>query len=172
MKKIILIISILFFGCTTTHTVLDGGTNAKGIKLSHEATVYMSLPEDNTSNEYLYVDSGKDFATELEIILNEYFSDVRVSDSVETCDQGLENAKSNDFNYHICPRLLQYEDYSTGWNGIPDKIKLEITLTEANTDELVDKFLMKGEGKVVTFGGDHPFDIAREPLTKWIKSLF
>ena len=54
----------------------------------------------------------------------------------------------------------------------PDQIKLKITITEVSSGELIDKFLMKGEGRVMTWGGDHPFDIARQPMEKWINSLF
>ena len=40
------------------------------------------------------------------------------------------------------------------------------------SDEVIDKFLIEGKGKVMSWGGDHPIDIVKEPLNKWVNSLF
>lgn len=172
MKILIPVISILFCGCAPKYNVIHGNENAKDVHLSKDASAYISLPEDNTSNGHLYVGSGREVAAELEFLFSKYFSDVVIGKSAESCQQGLTFAKANGYDYQICPQLLQWEDYAIEWSGIPDKIKLKVSIISTKSDEIIDTFLLEGKGKVMSFGGDHPLDIVKEPMIQWVNSLF
>jgi len=172
MKLLILIITIIICGCTPKYNVIQSNEAGKSVRLSRDVSVYISLPENNTSNGYLYVGSGREVAAEIEFLFSKYLRNVLIGKSVESCQQGLTSAKNNGYNYHICPQLLRWEDYATEWSGIPDIIKLKVSITSTKSDEIIDTFLAEGKGKVWTWGGDHPLDIVKEPMTQWINSLF
>ncbi len=172
MKLFLLAISIIFFACAPKYNVIHGNENAKDVRLSKAATAYISLPEDNTSNGHLYIGSGREVAVKLELLFSKYLSQVVIGKSVESCQQGLISAKTNGYDYEICPQLLQWEDWATEWNGVPDRIKLKVSITHTKSDEIIDTFFLEGKGKVISFGPDHPLDIVKEPMTQWVSSLF
>jgi len=172
MKKLIYIILFVIIGCAPKYTVLQNDKESNEVKLSRDISAYISLPEDNTSNGHLYVGSGREVAAEIEFLFSQHLEKIDVGKTVESCNQGFDSAKLNGYDYYICPQLMQWEDYATEWSGIPDRIRLKVSIQSTTSKAIIDTFLIEGKGKVMSWGGDHPLDIVKEPLAAWVGSLF
>lgn len=169
---LILIFSLVICNCAPTSDVSHSKNYGKNVKLNTNATAYVSLPEDNSSNGHLYSGSGREVATEIEFIFSKYLNQVAVGTSVETFDEGLLSAKSFGYTYFIHPQLIQWEDYATQWSGIPDKLTLKVTIVSVESGAIIDKLLVDGNGPIMTFSGGHPLDISKKSLEEWAKSIF
>ncbi|MBC2713537.1 MAG: DUF4823 domain-containing protein [Desulfosarcina sp.] len=167
-----LIISLAICNCAPTSDVSHIKNNGNDVQMNTNATAYISLPEDRSSNGHLYAGSGREVAVEIEFIFSKYLNQVVVGNSVETFDEGLLSAKNFGYIYFIHPQLIQWEDYATQWSGIPDKLTLKVTIVSVESGAIIDKLLIDGKGPIVTLSGGHPLDISKKSLEEWVKSLF
>ena len=177
MKPLLIALSVctvaFFMGsCSPAYNVHKGAAGQNDFKLDTRATVYVAVPEDHTSSGHLYSGSGREVSSEIEFLLFKHFNNVIVAKKVEEFDKALVVAGEKGCGYMIYPHLISWEDYATEWNAIPDRLKLKISVVDVKSGKVLDKILIEGKGKIMTFGGDHPMDIAKEPLKQWIDSLF
>jgi hypothetical protein len=172
VKKLIFLVLFVVIGCAPKYTVIQNDKESNNVSLSRDFSAYISLPQDNTSSGHLYVGSGSEVASELEFLFSQYLENIVVGNSVESCNQGFDSAKTNGYDYYICPQIMQWEDYATEWNGIPDKIRLKVSIQSTKSEAIIDTFLIEGKGKVMSWGGDHPLDVVKEPMSQWVSSLF
>jgi hypothetical protein len=164
---------IIFIGsCAPVYNVHKGPARDNDFNIDTNATAYVALSEDHTSSGHLYSGSGKEVASEIEFLLFNHFNNVIVANNVEEFDKALETANQKGCDYLIFPNLIKWDDYATEWSGIPDRLKLKISIVDVNTEKVLDKILIEGKGKIMSWGGDHPMDIAKEPIKTWIDSLF
>lgn len=173
MKKFVIIVFFVLIGCAPKYSVVQGIDNKNAnTPLPKDSSAYISVPEDFTSGEHLYVGSGREVAANIELLFSKNLNSVVIGLRAESCQQGLASAKANGYDYYICPQLLQWDDYATDWSGIPDRLKLKVYIMSTEPEEIIDKILIDGIGRVVTFEKETPMVIAKEPMENWVNSLF
>ncbi len=84
----------------------------------------------------------------------------------------LQKIKLTGSEYYVIPEILHWEDRATEWSGIPDKIKIQISVYDGQALEKLASTIISGTSRWATFGGDHPQDLLSEPLNRYVESLY
>ena len=95
-----------------------------------------------------------------------------ISRKTGSYEEELLRAKDQGYTYLVQPEILHWEERATEWSGKSDRIKIRISIAEAETGNVIDSEIITGKSKWVTFGGDHPQDLLPTPINKYVVSLF
>ena len=160
---------ILLAGCTATYNVNRG--NDEGVQLAATKGVYIIIPDDGRYDGKPYANSGQMTASALEVEFSKYAAHVVMSDkcALEAC---LVTLKDSKYGYLVEPNILHWEDRATEWSGKPDKISVKISVYELSSGDRLSQVIVDGKSKWATFGGDHPQDLLREPISNYVTSLY
>lgn len=155
---------------TTTFKRLDGASAPPLFETGGKALV--SLPQDGNYGDTNYVGSGKMTVAATQTAFAPYFGEVEALNTSRLMEEEVEMARSGGYRFLIRPVILHWEDRATAWSGKSDKLTVKITLYDPATGKAVDSVLIEGKSKWATFGGDHPQDMLKRPLTQYAASLF
>jgi hypothetical protein len=172
MKKYIwlMALALVLSGCASAKE-FHRGNNAPP-KLNPNGSAYILLPTDAMYYTKVCIGSGNAIAQEISSAFSKRLMRVEVSNSVEDLSVGLNKAKSGNFTYLVSPKINRWEDHVTEWNGELDRIQMEITIYDVQTDAILDSIAIEGNGTWFTFGGYHPQNIVRKLVDEYSESLF
>lgn len=171
MRYFILALSlVLLGGCTHTITRTDGPMAER--KLARSASFYLMVPADGQYRQTIYRGSGRTTAQVIKGSIGRFTNKVDQGTGVESLEKALETAKEAGAAYVVQPIILHWEDRATQWSGIPDRIRVSISVIDAQTGETVRSTVINGKSKWATFGGDHPQDLLPEPVDSFVEELF
>lgn len=141
-------------------------------KLERNVSVYVVTPRDGSYGDDKYKGSGASVASAFESALLRYAENVLVGGSAETTAEATEAAKAKKCTYLILPKITHWEDRATEWSGIRDKMELFVKVIRVEDGAELHSVEIKGKSSWATFGGDHPQDLLKEPVTEFITALF
>lgn len=174
MKKIIAISFIFIIslvGCADTHQIVKLDNN-NFTKLKSNHSIYISVPKDGAYGNNYYNGSGINTAQIIHSSFSIMARDIEQGTEYEPFKTAIESANQKGHKYLIYPTILHWEDRATEWSGIPDKVEVKIEIIDVKTQKTITGSIIKGSSGVATFGGDHPQDLLREPISKYVKSLY
>lgn len=170
LLAILIVIAVTVVGCRTT-TVTPVST-APAKKLNRGAVVYIVTPRDGNYGTEQYQGSGNEVATALQAAFVRYADDVIVGGSVDSVSDAIEAAKLKKCQYAVIPKITHWEDRATEWSGIRDKLVIFIKVVSVEDGTEVRSVEVSGNSSWFTFGGDHPQDLIKSPIQKFVASLF
>jgi hypothetical protein len=143
-----------------------------GPKLSTKSTVYVAVPPDAFHKKQLAIDSGRQTAQLIRDHFAKYARRAFVGREVETRNEALETARKFDLTYLVYPTIIRWEDHTTEYSGVRDKVEISIEVTEVASGNVLHTRRIHGTGPWLTAGGDSPIDILSEPVAAQVASLF
>lgn len=149
-------------GCVTQQHLRN--LQSETANVPRDASVYVSIPDDGRYGEINYTGSGQMTAQAVMGAFQAELDEAEVGRRHEDREEALSAARDVGAGYLIEPKILHWEDRATEWSGRPDKIRVLISIIDANTGEVVNKGEIIGESSWVTFGGDHPQDLLQKPI--------
>jgi hypothetical protein len=161
---------VFLVGCTDTHNIKRADGSA--VVLERSATAYVSVPMDGRYGQTMYPDSGRTTAFEVTRAFSPLLTKTTQGNVYMNRERALEEARAGDYTYLVHPEILHWEDRATEWSGLPDKIKVQVSVIDVASGEVVDSAVIEGKSKWATLGGDHPQDLLESPLTDYARSLF
>lgn len=172
MKKYIwlMALALVLSGCASAKEFHRG--NNVPPKLNPNGSAYILLPADAMYYTKVCIGSGNAIAQEISSAFSKRLMRVEVSNSIEDLSVGFNKAKSGNFTYLVSPKINRWEDHVTEWNGELDRIQMEITIYDVQTDAILDSIAIEGNGTWFTFGGYHPQNIVRKLVDEYGESLF
>ncbi|MGP1717027.1 MAG: DUF4823 domain-containing protein [Methylophilus sp.] len=161
---------LLLTACADTHHLIKN--NPVETRLSAEATVYISVPNDGIYGAKTYHGSGQNTAQIIYSAFAKHTRAVTVGRTIQSFNEALATARETGKNYLVYPTILQWEDRATEWSGIPDKVEVKVEVIDATTASTVTSAVVKGKSGLATFGGDHPQDLLPKPVEKFVSSIY
>jgi hypothetical protein len=143
-----------------------------GPKLNTSSIVYVAIPSDAYFKDELAVNSGRLTAELVRDDFAQYVQRAYIGRQVQTFTEALETARRFNCTYVVYPGLLQWDDHATEFSGVRDKAEIKLEVADAASGKILHSSAIKGVGPWLTSGGETPRDILREPLAKYIASLF
>ena len=170
MRLLLILLSFaMLTGCAASYT--QSLLSQPNSKLLKGKSVVISTPTNGSYENKIYIDSGKSTANATRAAFAKFSNNTKVI--AECSDISCLKLKSSaDFDYYVIPEILHWEDRSTEWSGIPDKLEIKVTVYEGKSWIELASTIISGKSKWMTFGGDHPQDLLPEPLNKYIQSLY
>ena len=162
--------AVVFSGCTSTYE-LTSPVPAQ-TRLKADGSAYVALPEDGHFEKIPYPGSGRKTALAVSEAFSRHLKKVEVAPEVSSYDRSLEKAKNGSFDYLVIPTILHWEDRATEWSGRPDRIQIELRTVDVSTTDTLAVESIKGTSKWLTFGGDVPEDLLKDPINSYVDSLF
>jgi len=168
-KYLLIPLVLLLTGCASTykHSELQPVEE----KLDSKTGVLISIPKDGRYGHIKYHNSGRMTANAIRAAFSKNASRV---DLVNKCNEEncLTSIDIEKYGYYVNPKILHWEERATEWSGKPDRIEIQIIIYDAITQQELANSSYTGKSKWVTFGGDHPQDLLREPTNEYIKKLY
>ena len=160
-------------GCSSTYQQTRTAGFRTPPKLdAKNCSVYISMPSDGSYGSTVYPNSGRMTAQAVKSAFSKKVAHVKVSPATETHETGFKNAIYQNFSHYLWLDILHWEDRSTEWSGLPDRIEVKIKLSRVEDGKTVDSVIIKGSSKWATMGGDHPQDLLSKPLNSYVSSIF
>ncbi|GAD78410.1 DUF4823 domain-containing protein [Vibrio ezurae] len=174
MKLKTWLLSLLFlpflWGCADSHN-LELTTLNTNIKLKSNDSVYIAQSKDGVYGNKHYQGSGQMVNQVIQAELVTKLNHIDTATSYRSYKDAVQYATDNDYDYLIYPTILHWEDRATEWSGIPDKVKLKITILDLRNHIEVKTGIIDGKSGLATLGGDHPQDLLPEPIKTFMQDI-
>ena len=166
---VLIIVIVTIFGCTSTYQQID--VTGPAAKLLKGGSVVIATPANGSYGTREYPLSGSMTAQAVRAAFAKFTNTISVSADCSELECLKKNAASH-FDYCVIPEILQWEDRSTEWSGIKDKLEIKLSIFDGTNWTLLASTILSGKSRWATFGGDHPQDLLPEPLDEYIGSLY
>jgi hypothetical protein len=169
--RIMLILSAIAImaGCSASykHDLLS----TPSTKLLKGKSIVITTPSNGYYGDEEYSSSGKMTVTAVRSAFAKFSNNVTITANCKELSC-LKESSSPKSDYYVIPEILHWEERATEWSGMPDKIKVKLSIYESQNWRELSSNIISGESKWATFGGDHPQDLLPEPLGNYIDSLY
>lgn len=166
-----ILISALGLGCEHTYKETKIG-NQPAPTLRSDARVYIARPFDVEYKKQVIQNSGKNTASALLDSFNRFTKSAFAGKMPESLPQALESARKIHAQYLVYPHILRWEDHSTEFTGIRDKLKLDLSLIDTESGSTVFAREIDARSRWMTDGGDTPQDLLSSPVDNFVASLY
>jgi len=155
--------------CGDTHYVkrVPGLTSA----LSHDASVYVAVPQDGKYGRKTYRGSGVLAAQAVSVAFAPYVTRLTVGHTTEDFNTAHASAKAGHDTYLLYSEILHWEDRKTEWSGLPDKVSIKVSLVEVETGNILDSAVIGDTGGVIAVN-IRPEHLLPKPLAEYAASLY
>jgi hypothetical protein len=165
------IISAVGIGCQHTYTEKKVGNQISPV-LRSDARVYIARPFDVEHKKKIVQNSGKQVAGALLDSFSRYTKGAYMGKIPEPLAEALVSGRKIHAQYVVYPYILRWEDHSTEFTGIRDKLKLRIELIESESGSTVFAREIDARSRWMSDGGDTPQDLLSEPTDNFVQGLF
>ncbi len=165
---------LVITGCAR-HTVEVGSVSAaneSGTTLQRDAKLYVSLSHDGRYGATNYHGSGYSVSRMLRDALQTYSSAIIVATKVEQQCAALQSAQAAGARYLFMPNILHWEDRNTPWSGLLDHVKIEISVYDVQTGEVLNRTVVAANNQWATFRNNPPDVLLPQPLSEFVCVLF
>ena len=142
------------------------------VKMLRTGSVYIVTPVNGNYGDKLYEGSGSAVASAFDSALSKYSDNVIVGPYCDTPVAALEAAKAKQCTYVVIPKITHWEDRATEWSGIRDKMELFVKILNVADGTEVRRVEITGKSRWMSFGGDHPQDLLKDPVEELVESLY
>jgi hypothetical protein len=163
---------LILLGCQHTYQEKRLEKDAALPRLSTDATAYVAIPPDAWDKKQVATDSGKLTAVAVRDAFAKNLKRAFLARRLETFSQSLETARNANCTYLVYPTVLLWEDHSTEFSGVRDKIEVRIRVADSVSGDILAETILKGKSRWFTDGGDVPQDLLQEPIQNYVASLF
>jgi len=163
------LVILLCTACSHKYRVDSLSTPEKLIPVNSH--YYVMMAADGHFGGTQYVGSGVMVTDAVSMVLQQHQGGVTKATSLETLEQALERANTQNIEYVFRPLIVHWEDRATEWSGRPDRITMRYTIFDAKTGKEIASTLESASSKWGTFGGDHPQDLAPQTVEDFINSV-
>ncbi|GAD89457.1 hypothetical protein VHA01S_020_00410 [Vibrio halioticoli NBRC 102217] len=174
MKLKTLLFSLLLlpflWGCADSHNLELMALNTN-IKLKSGDSVYIAQSKDGIYGSKHYQGSGQMVNQVIQAELLAKLNHIDTATAYSSYKDTIQYATENNYDFLIYPTILHWEDRATEWSGIPDKVKLKITIIDLKTHTEVKTGIIDGQSGLATLGGDHPQDLLPEPIKAFMQDV-
>lgn len=176
MKKIFSIFGLLLLcGCgsccrVSTDYKIDFTNKSKPI--STKQSLYIALPEDAVYRTKTYPQSGKAIQRELYDNFSLKSSKVDNAFTLKSEKDSLQEAKINDIDLLVVPKITYWEDRTTTWSGKPDKGEIVVDIINVKTSENISRAQISAEGPKTTFVNYHPDHWLGKAIKEYVQKLY
>lgn len=171
MRYFLLLLSTIFIvSCADSHQILRASNTS--VNLNPQASAYISLSHDGRYGNTSYSGSAATVSQIILLALSKHLTEIDTAHEYESFKEALNTAKRRKVTYLIFPSILEWEDRATEWSGIPDRATVKLAIIQTSSGKTIDSVIIKGVSGLSTFGGDHPQDLLKKPLTDYVKTLF
>ena len=170
MKKSLLVaVSFFLLGCGTSYeqTVVKPSMGS----LEAGKSVLISAPQDGSYGGKEYEGSGQVTAGVARGAFLRFATQADVTTDCHGADC-FDRARAGGYGYYVRPEILQWEDRATEWSGVSDKVEIRLSIIDVRTGQEIASQVIAGKSSVWTFGGDHPQDLLKEPVTEYVEGLY
>jgi len=142
-------------------------------RMDPSVTAYVSVPPDAALGKTHYRGSGLMVATAVATAFGHHMRQVDVASGPQTYDAALEAARQSGAAYLIAPDILIWEDRSGHWSGRTDWARIEISVVEVATGDVIETAVVGAtSGFSAMFRDAHPQDLLKKPVRSYVDSLF
>ncbi len=142
------------------------------IRIAPGATFYVMLPPDAQYGRKTYPRSGASTQQAATRALAVHGAQTVRAPTAQTLDMGLFAARQANATYVFQANILNWEDRSTEWSGVTDKLSIQFLIYDARSGKMMSSAVMDANSKWVTLGGDHPQDMLPEMTKAFVDNLF
>lgn len=163
----------VFVGCKHTYEEVPlSSTGDPPPTLVSESALYVAIPLDAYYKKDVVFNSGTATADLIRETAARYVRRAYIARQPEASEQALQTARRAKCSYLIVPSILRWEDHATEFSGVRDRVEIKLQVFHVSTGELLHGVILKGTSRWMTEGGDKPLDLLREPVDKYLASLF
>ncbi len=163
--------ALLLTGCKSTYTETNITSEPPPL-LRGNSRLYVAVPYDASFKNQVALNSGKHTAEALYVALTRYTRGVYMGKFPESATDAVESARRYNVDYLVYPHIIKWEDRSTEYTGIRDRLELKIDLIDMKDGHLAFSRDIAATGKWMTEGGDKPDDLLQQPAEEYVNSLF
>ena len=168
----LLILTVLLVAsCADSHKVVRTDSSPD-VHLDPNSTVYIAVPKDGAYGANTYYGSGQNTAQILLAAFAKHTRNTEVGRRSQSYKEARETVLSKDVDILVYPVILHWEDRTTEWSGIPDRVEIKVDVVDAASDHSIASAVLKGVSGLATFGGDRPQDLLEEPVEQFVGSLY
>jgi hypothetical protein len=168
----LLVLAVILEGCAATFDCNRFVGQERPAPLKSGCSVYVSTPKNGWYGDEEGEHSGEQTAHAIAEAFSNYTPKVEVEPQFASAEENLDKAAAGQFAYFVDPAIVHWEERATEWSGKPDRITIQITLYDVPEKRIIDRVTIKGTSKWATFGGDHPQDLLKQPINKYVAELF
>ncbi len=161
----------LLAGCQSTYSEQDLSKTTPPL-LRNTSRIYVAIPFDVSFKHKVAQNSGKQTADALASAFQKNTRSVYESKYPESMTEALDSARKYSAEYLVYPMLLKWEDHSTEYSGVRDKLQVRIDTIDMSNSTVVYSKMIEATGKWMSDGGDSPSDLLGEPSQSYVNSLF
>lgn len=169
MKYLLSTAFLVITGCTASYQ--QSHVTEVTDKLDPDRGVYIFTPEDGSYNDTEYHSSGEMTANAVKSAFLMHAARVVITDDCSSvkCAVGI---NASEFGYFVEPSILHWEDRATEWSGKSDRLEIQLVIYDVATGNELANASLIGKSKWATLGGDHPQDLLKAPIDKYVDSLY
>lgn len=166
----VLVLALSVVGCASskTTTVVENRTDA----ISTDASFLVAVEGDGKYIDKTYPGSGGMARAAMVAALSRYTSDVTDIPNAVPQDAAIMSALEQNVDYLVYLKINHWEDRATEWNGLLDRIEIEIRLLNGKSGDVLESTILTANSKWATLGGDHPQDLLPMPFNEYAASIF
>lgn len=171
LSLIVAVAASFLASCQSTYSEQDLSTSAPPL-LRNTSRIYVAIPFDASFKHKVAQSSGKQTAEALAASFQKNTRSVYMSKYPESMSEALDSARKFSAEYLVYPMLLKWEDRSTEYSGIRDRLQVRIDTIDMSNSSVVFSKMIEATGKWMSDGGDTPADLLGEPADNYVNSLF
>jgi len=173
IKMYVFLAFLLFFsGCESARQYYSGGSSAP--RFDSNSSVYILLPQDAMYYSRVCIGSGRSIAQIISDSFSRHLTRIETSGEVEELADGLKKAKEKGYAYLVSSKIIRWEDANTGWSGKVDKIQMQMSIYDVQTNNLLHSVDFEGNSSWFLAGifGCRPYYIVSKSIDDYVANLF
>lgn len=164
-------ISILA-GCSARYKV-NNIAGANTARLDRQKGLYIVVPEDGAYGTKQYPGSGQTVAQAIAAAFSSRASRVHIAERAKLANQeALDFARKLDAGYLVVPVIAHWEHRATEWSGRPSVMTIRVTILETSGGQQVSSTSIEGRSRIISWTTTSPESLLRDPLSKYVDSLY
>lgn len=170
MIQRILLVALLFLcaSCTASYKYRVDNPSSKALRSNKRIAITTS--EDGSYGEKIYHGTGKTLSYEIREELRNYSNRITIFRDKENLDD-FDDDELESFDYIVVPEILHWEDRSTEWSGIPDRISFSIEIYDSQ-GRLLKSANLQGKSRSMSMTSTDPEKLIKKPLSDFLRSCF
>lgn len=170
MIQRILLAALLFLcvSCTASYKYSVNNPSSKALK--NNKRIAITTSEDGSYGEKIYHGTGKTLSYEIREELRNYSNQITIFRDKENIDDFADDELES-FDYIVVPEILHWEDRSTEWSGIPDRISFSIEIYDSQ-GRLLKSAKLQGKSRSMSMTSTDPEKLIKKPLSDFLRSCF
>lgn len=158
-------------GCSAKYQT-QNLSGAATIRLDHQKSVFVTVPEDGAYETKRYAGSGQTVAQETAAAFSSRAIRVHIGEQRQATEAAVSAARKVDAGYLVIPTIAHWEHRATEWSGRPSVMSLRLTILDVQTGEQITAASIEGRSRIVSWTSTSPQSLLREPLRRYVASIY